>query len=380
MKQKTALINGTIYTGDTVLSNHAVLIADGSIVGTPPSSEIPNGFEIINVNNTIVAPGFIDIQVNGGGGTLFNADPTPEALRTISEAHERHGTLYFCPTVISADIGTMERCLTAVSQTVNAGIGVLGAHLEGPYLSQKRPGVHEKCFIRPADDAEIDRLLSIGHISLVTAAPESITAQQIKRFTDAGIRVFLGHTDASCKDALAAFAAGACGVTHLYNAMSQLTGREPGVAGASFLSHDTWAGIIVDGIHVDWSSVRVAKELKKTRLLLVTDAMPPVGKPEAVYYIGEEEVVCKDGRCATRSGTLAGSALDMASAVRNSVDHCGIVLDEALRMASLYPAEALGLADKLGRIQSGYAADMVILDDSLSVKGVIRGGIPRWLQ
>ncbi|MDR0325302.1 MAG: N-acetylglucosamine-6-phosphate deacetylase [Oscillospiraceae bacterium] len=376
MKNTFALINGCVYTGDAILRKHAVMIENGKITGTPSLSYVPKGLQTVDLNGGIVAPGFIDAQVNGGGGVLFNDDPTPEALATIAKAHERYGTLHWCPTVITASLDTMEQCLKAVKASMGAGIGVIGTHLEGPYLSNARPGVHDTEFIRPATSGEIHRLLTTGQgaISLVTVAPESAGEAYIKLFTDADIQVFLGHTDAPCVIAEAAFAAGVTGVTHLYNAMSQMTGREPGVVGAALSMNSIWAGIIADGIHVDWLSVKLAKGLKKKRLFLVTDAMPPVGKPDAVYTIGGKEIVCKDGRCATADGTLAGSALDMATAVRNCVDHCGIELDEALRMASAYPAEMLGVANRLGYIRPGYEADLVFLDEGVNVTGIMRGG------
>ncbi|MCL2003964.1 MAG: N-acetylglucosamine-6-phosphate deacetylase [Oscillospiraceae bacterium] len=374
MTHACVLINADVCTGSAILAGHAVVVENGLITGVPPLSQAPDGMEKVDLAGKLVAPGFIDAQVNGGGGVLFNDSPEPDALKVIAEAHERYGTLHWCPTVITSGFDTMERCLGAVKAAKEMNLGVLGAHLEGPYISQARPGVHDKRFIRPADDAELDRLLAHGHISLVTVAPESAERRQIRRLTDAGIRVFLGHTDASCADALAAFEAGACGVTHLYNAMSPLTGREPGVTGAAFVSGDVWAGVIADGFHADWVSIQIAKKLKKTRLFLVTDAMPPVGKPDVVYTVGGREASCHGGRCATADGTLAGSALDMASAVRNCVTRCGVALDEALRMASAYPAEMLGVADRLGYIKSGYAADLVFLDAELAVAGVMRGG------
>ena len=375
-----ALTGGAVYTGDFVLHGHAVVIEDGKITDLPPESRLPKGIRTIQVNGCAVAPGFIDAQVNGGGGALFNGDPTPEALKTIAAAHERYGTLHWCPTVVSAGLDTMERCLGAVRAVTGAGIGVLGAHLEGPYLSPEKPGIHDLKHIRPANGAEAARLLDAGRgvIAVVTVAPEAVREEHIRRFAGAGARVFLGHTNATCAAAEAAFAAGACGVTHLYNAMSQLTGREPGAVGAALAAESVWAGIIADGIHVDWRSVKIAKALKKSRLFLVTDAMPPVGKPDAAYTIGGQEITCKDGRCATADGTLAGSALDMASAVRNCVAHCGIAPDEALRMASAYPAEMLGVADRLGYIRPGYQADLVFLSGGLTVTGIMRGGAARF--
>jgi N-acetylglucosamine-6-phosphate deacetylase len=371
-----ALTNCVVYTGERILRGHAVLAEDGKIAELPPEKNVPDGIETIDLAGRIAAPGFIDLQVNGGGGALFSSDPAPETLRTIAAAHERFGTLSWCPAVLSADMETTERCLAAVRAVMDTDIGVLGAHLEGPYLSAEKSGAHDKAFIRRAEDGEIFRLLETGKgiISLTTVAPESVGERHIQAFTGAGVRVFIGHTNAPCAAAEAAFAAGVTGVTHLYNAMSQLSGREPGVVGAAFAASGARAGIIADGIHADWLSIRIAKDIMKKRLFLVTDAMAPAGAPDAEFTIGGETVTCRDGRCAMADGTLAGSALDMASAVRNCVKHCAVALDEALRMATVYPAEALEIADRLGYIKPGYRADLVFLNGDLTVNGIMRGG------
>jgi N-acetylglucosamine-6-phosphate deacetylase len=376
MKNALAIINGTIYTGDTILRGNAVMIENGKITGLPSSAYIPSGMKTVDMNGGIIAPGFIDAQVVGGGGVLFNDDPTPEGLTTIAKAHERHGTLHWCPTVLSSELDIMLRCIWAAKDSMKLNIGVLGVHLEGPYLSQDKPGIHDVRFIRSADDEEIDCLLEAGTgvIALVTVAPEAAGERHIQRFIHAGARVFLGHTDAPCVIAEASFTAGVCGVTHLYNTMSQLTAREPGVVGAALSAKNVWAGIIADGIHVDWRSIEISKKAKKDRLFLITDAMPALGKPDAVWSIGEREVVFRNGRCSAADGTLAGSAIDMAASVRNCEEHCGIALDEALRMASAYPAEMLDVADRLGYIRPGYQADLVFLDQMLHVTGIARGG------
>jgi N-acetylglucosamine-6-phosphate deacetylase len=374
---KTALVNGTVYTGDAVLRGQAVLTENGKIKGFSAVNLVPEGWRTVDLGGQIIAHGFIDVQVNGGGGVLFTDDPTPEALKGIARAHERFGTLHWCPAILSSDTGTAEQCLNAVRTAMDQNIGVLGAHLEGPFLSLEKRGAHDERFIRPANEPDVTRLLEAGRgaLSLVTLAPEAAGETVMARFIQAGARVFLGHTNAPCHAAEAAFASGASGVTHLYNAMSQLTGREPGVVGAAFAAKDIWAGIIADGVHTDWRSVEIAKRIKQNRLFLVTDAMPPAGKPEAVYKVGGKTAACIDGRCETEDGVLAGSALDMASAVRNCVAHCGIALDEALRMASAYPAEMLGLGGRLGYIRPGYPADLVFLDGGLNVAGVMRGGV-----
>lgn len=339
-------------------------------------SDIHGEDTIIDLRGRILAPGFIDTQINGGGGVLFNNNPTIDALKTISKAHERFGVLNFCPTIISTDMDTIKSGLDAVRLAQTKNIGVLGAHLEGPFLERAKAGIHKKECIRSASDHEINEIInhSDGSICIMTIAPEAITLEQIKFITQSGVRVFIGHTNATCEQALGAFRSGAIGVTHLYNAMSQLGSREPGVVGATFVSPDAWAGIVVDGHHVNYQSVRIAKAIKKSRLFLVTDAMPPVGKPVAKYQIGDFEISCIGGRCATSDGMLAGSALDMAAAVRNAVQKCGISPDEAIRMASTYVAEMLGISDLFGAIKPGLVADMVVLNERLHVEAIVRQG------
>ena len=376
MGKKVALVNGDIYTGRSVLSAHAVLMDGDTITGTPPANAVPADFERIDLKGNAVAPGFIDTQVNGGGGVLFNDEPTAEALQAISAAHERFGTLHFCPTIISSDPETMGQGIMAVQKAKSCNIGVLGIHLEGPFLCEKRAGIHPKKYIRTATAEEVNQILAWGQgdISIITIAPEAVDESMIRLLAASGIKVFVGHSDAAAPQVKAAFGAGAVGVTHLFNAMSQMTGREPGVVGASLSTPSAWAGIIVDGRHVDYANVQIAKACKKDRLYFVTDAMPPVGKSNAVFTIGAHTIRCVDGLCATPEGTLAGSALDMATAVRNGIERCGIAKEEALRMASTYAAEMLGLSEKYGVIRPGAYADMVILNDSMHVEGIVRKG------
>lgn len=376
MKNRKVFINCDVYTGEKILTQNAVLVSGDKIIALPEIREVSNDAEIIDLGGKILAPGYIDIQINGGGGILFNNDTTVEALQIISKAHARFGVLNFCPTLISTGIDTIYNALDAIRESIKENIGILGAHIEGPFLEKTKAGIHEKKYIHAASDKEIIDILmhSNGSICIMTVAPEAISNTQIETITNSGVRVFIGHTNATCEQVLTSFQHGAIGVTHLFNAMSQLGSRETGVVGASFIDNKSWAGIIIDGLHVNFKAVQIAKNIKGKRLILVTDAMPPVGKSDAIYEIGEYRISCIEGKCATADGTLAGSALDMASAVRNAVQKCGIPQDEAIRMASSYVAEMLGIEDKIGYIKPGMLADMIILNGQLNVEAIVRRG------
>ena len=276
VQNEKALVNCKIYTGDCVLTNHAVWIRDDKIISTPELSNLPEGVETIDLNGLTVAPAFIDAQINGGGGVLFNDVLDTEGLKTISEAHEKYGVLNFCPTIISTDMNSIDKGLQAVQAAMSANTGVIGAHIEGPFIEKTKAGVHDKRFIRSAEASDIDRLTSWNDkvIRIVTVAPESCNYEYIERLANRGIKVFVGHTNTTCDLTLESFKRGCVGVTHLYNAMSQLGSREPGVVGASFFDRNSWAGIIVDGYHVDYRAVVIAKQNKKNKLFFVTDAMP----------------------------------------------------------------------------------------------------------
>ncbi len=375
---KYALINGDIFTGSKVLNRHALIIDGPRIVDIVEEGDLPQTLDRIDVDGWNIAPGFMDLQVNGGGGVLFNDAPTLESIEKIAAAHLQFGTTSLLPTVITADTAVMKTALRAVKEAHALHENqILGVHFEGPYLSPKKAGVHDRTFIREASDEEIGELLSLsdGAISLWTVAPESVEVRQVKKLAASGIRVSLGHTDASYQVARDAFAAGARGVTHLFNAMSAFESRRPGVVGAALDAEDVWAGIIADGFHVDFAAVRVACKLKRDKLFLVTDAMPPVGSSIEGFRLGHLEIKVVAGKCETADGTLAGSVLDMASAVRNMVQKVGIPLPEALRMASLYPARFVGVDNRLGMIAPNYVANLVVFNNQLAVKAVVLDGV-----
>ncbi len=368
-----ALVNAIIHTGiagsESVLCDHAVLIEGGAIVGVAPAAALPAGARVHDLGGGILAPGFIDAQVNGGGGVLFNDRPTVESVARIAEAHRRFGTTGLLPTVITDRREVRAAAAAAVRDAIAAGVpGVLGIHFEGPHLNPARRGVHDERFMAPPDAWDLALLTApVGGVALVTLAPERVPAESVAALAAAGVRVAAGHSAATCEEARAGFAAGITGVTHLYNAMSPLATREPGLVGAALADDSVYCGIIVDGWHVHDAAVRVAWKAKPPgRLFLVTDAMPPVGTASEGFTLYGRAVTVADGRCLDGEGRLAGSALDMASAVRNLVRGVGAPLDEALRMASAYPADFLGIAHARGRIAPGLAADLVLLDRDLT--------------
>ena len=318
-----------------------------------------------------LVPGFIDVQVNGGGGALFNTDTSLAALRTMVKAHAQFGSTVLLPTVITDSVAVMQQAADVIAQAIaSKEPGVLGVHFEGPHLSVPKRGVHPQHFIRPLSEAElaIYRRTDLG-IKLVTVAPENISPEQIKELVKADVIVCLGHSNTDAATVQAALAAGATGFTHLYNAMSPLTSREPGMVGAALADPHSWCGVILDGLHVHPLAVKVALAAKpKGKLLIVTDAMSPVGTSQTEFDFFDGKVIRDGNKLTNLNGNLAGSVLDMASAVSYAVKELGLDLSEAVRMASLYPAEFLGVSADRGLIAVGAKADLVLLD----AKGLVQ--------
>jgi len=374
-----SLTHARVLTPDGWRNDLAVLLDGERIVDLlPPSDPRVRDAQQHDLHGAMLLPGFIDVQVNGGGGVLFNEAPTVDALRRIGAAHRRFGTTGFLPTLISDRVEVMRAALAAVEQALAEDVpGVLGIHLEGPYLASARKGVHDaKYFHAPGRD-ELAMLCAPHHgVRLLTLAPDQVPLASIGALAAAGLIVCAGHTAADYATTRAALAAGVRGFTHLFNAMTPFGSREPGVVGAALEDTGSWCGIIADGHHVHPASLRVAIAAKsRGKMLLVTDAMPPVGADRPDYVLNGETIVVKDGICQTAQGVLAGSALDMASAVRNAVQLLGLSLEEAARMASTYPAEFLGLGGSHGRIAPGYRADLVVLDDEYRVQRSWIGGV-----
>jgi len=374
-----ALTNARVLTPDGWHDDLAVLLDGERIVDLlPPGDPRVRDAHRHDLRGAMLVPGFIDVQVNGGGGVLFNEAPTVETLRRIGAAHRRYGTTGFLPTLISDDRGVMREALAAVEQALEERVpGVLGIHLEGPYLAPARKGVHDAKYFHAPDSDELARLCAPHRgVRMLTLAPDQVPLASISALVDGGLIVCAGHTAADYATTRAALDAGVRGFTHLFNAMTPFGSREPGVVGAALEDAESWCGIIVDGHHVHPASLRVAIAAKpRGKMLLVTDAMPPVGADRPDYVLNGETIIARDGICQTAQGVLAGSALDMASAVRNAVQMLGLPLDEAVRMASTYPAEFLGFGDSHGRIAAGYRADLVMMDDECRVMKSWIGGV-----
>jgi len=367
-----ALINGRVLRADTFVRGQGVLIEHGRILDVLPADDARcRAAEPYDLGGGLLLPGFIDLQVNGGGGVLFNDAPSVESIRAIGAAHRRFGTTAFLPTLISADLDIVARAIAAVRGAIAAGVpGVLGIHIEGPFLNVARKGVHDPAKLRELDPSALGLLTSLrSGRTLVTLAPEMTTPQLIQQLVAAGVVVSAGHTNATYAEIRAALAHGLSGFTHLFNAMSQLTGREPGAVGAALDDQGSWCGIIVDGEHTDPVVLRIALRCKPhDRFVLVTDAMPSVGTNQSSFELQGRRVIVRDQTCVDEDGRLAGSNLDMASCVRNAVAMLGVSLPQAVRMATQIPAEFLGVAAEYGRIAAGQRANLVLADDALNVR------------
>jgi N-acetylglucosamine-6-phosphate deacetylase len=365
-----ALVGARIFDGTHMLDGRAVVVEGGRIAGLPSARDLGAGIERRQVEG-LLAPGFIDVQVNGGGGVLYNDVRSVDGIRTMAEAHRAYGTTGLLPTFITDTRETMAEAVAAMRAALAARVpGVLGIHLEGPFISPERKGVHNPAFMRPMEDEDIAIMTSLTQgRTLVTLAPERNRMESIARLASAGVLICAGHTASDYETVMEATRHGLRGFTHLYNAMPPLAGRDPGPVGAALDSRDTWCGLIVDGHHVSDAALRAAIAAKGTeRMMLVTDAMSVTGTDLASFELHGRTIYRKDGRLTTEDGTLAGSDLDMASAVRNSVQRLGLALPDVLRMASLVPASFLRLDHELGRIAPGYRADLVLLDESLHVR------------
>jgi N-acetylglucosamine-6-phosphate deacetylase len=309
--------------------------------------------------------------VNGGGGALFNDDPSVATIEAIGRAHRRFGTTAFLPTLISDDLSVIRRAIDAVRAAIERRVpGVIGVHIEGPYISAARKGAHDAAKFRDLDERGVALLSSLGiGRTLVTLAPEMATPGTIRKLAASGVVICAGHTDATFDQALSAFHMGVSGVTHLFNAMSPMTHREPGTVGAALYDPECFCGLIVDGRHVHPAVLRVALQAKAVdRFMLVTDAMPSVGAERDHFMLQGRRIEVRDGMCVDENGTLAGSAIDMASAVRNTTSMLGVPLETAVAMASTHPARFLRLERELGRIAPGYRANLVAADAQMQVR------------
>ena len=366
-----ALIHGRILCDEGLVTDRVVLIEAERILDVvAPDDPRCATASCRDLKGDLLLPGFIDVQVNGGGGVLFNDDPSMATIRTMAEAHRRFGTTSFLPTLISDDLAVVARAIDAVHGAITSKVpGVIGVHLEGPFLNEARKGTHDAAKFRHLDGDAVTLLssLKIGR-TLVTLAPEMTTTEMIASLAANGVLISAGHTNATYPVIENALRHGITGFTHLFNAMSPLGSRDPGVVGAALHDANSWCGIIVDGHHVSPVVLQIALRCKRhDRFMLVTDAMPSVGTTQGSFLLQGKKILVRDGKCVDENGTLSGSAIDMASAVRNTVTMLGIDLPQAARMASTYPAEFLGLGHELGRIAPGYRANLVLADDQLNV-------------
>jgi N-acetylglucosamine-6-phosphate deacetylase len=362
-EQPHAIAADVVFDGTQVHRNTAIVVEGEKIVGLMPRADVSATLSVVRLpDDCWLAPGFIDLQVNGGGDVLFNDTPTPEGIRAIAAAHRRFGTTALLPTLISDTPEKTKAALAAVQQLIGVEPSVLGIHLEGPFLSPEKPGVHALRCIRPPADEDRAMLTERRRgVVLVTLAPEQVPREFVRRLASAGVIVSLGHSMATYAQTRGAMQDGLTGFTHLFNAMRPLASREPGPIAAALESSGAFFGMIVDGVHVDPVMLQLAlRGIAKP--MLVTDAMPPVGGARQVFSLDGQEIAAKDATCRRGDGTLAGSALDMATAVRNCVRLLGVPLERALRFASVHPAGFLGLDDRLGRLAPGCRADMVAID------------------
>ena len=366
-----AFINGRVLTPRGLIEGGAVIVDGGRILEICAENQAPADAKRVDLGGGALVPGFIDVQVNGGDGVLFNDHPTVDAIEAIGAAHRRFGTTGFLPTLISDELDVIARAIEAVRTAIERRApGILGIHIEGPFLNPTRRGIHDARKFRILDDGAIELLSSLGvGRTLVTLAPERTTPAMISRLAGAGIVVSAGHTDATYEETRAALKAGVTGFTHLFNAMSPLASRAPGVVGAALEDQASWCGLIVDGRHVDPAVLRIAMHCKPlAKFMLVTDAMPIVGSARKSFELQGRTITVKDGVCVAADGTLAGSGLDMAQAFRNAMDLMNVGFEDAAAMASLNPAQFLGLND-LGRIEPGARASFVLLNAAREVAG-----------
>jgi N-acetylglucosamine-6-phosphate deacetylase len=373
-----AVLGHRVFDGRRWHNDAAVLIEDGRIRGLAAGGEVPSDRPQRRLpDGALLAPGFIDLQVNGGGGILLNDDPTPETMRAIARAHRRYGTTACLPTLIT-DSRQQTQAAIAAARTAAGNDGVLGLHLEGPFISPARPGIHRADHIAVPHLSDLDWLADLAGAgrSLVTLAPERLPGGFLTRLAATGIRISVGHSEATAAVVMRAVADGLTGITHLFNAMPPFAGRAPGIIGAAFAEQGLTAGIIVDGIHVDPIAVQAAFAAKGAdAMVLVTDAMPSVGARLDEFQLMGRTISLSQGRLTAQDGTLAGAHLDMASAVRNAVRLAKLPLEDALRAASLTPARFLGLERERGALVCDARADMVALTPDLDVIGTWVGGV-----
>ncbi|RFS24006.1 N-acetylglucosamine-6-phosphate deacetylase [Chitinophaga silvatica] len=353
-------VNARVFTGEMILDNYAVTTNNGVISQVLPMSDIANADQQIDLNGKLLAPAFIDLQIYGGNGKVFSLYPSIESLTATVNYSVEGGASYIMPTVATIGPEIMLGAMKAIRDYwENNGKGVLGLHLEGPFINPAKKGAHLEQYIHKPTQSDIDWILENGRdvVKMITLAPECCDSALVRQLQEAGIIVFAGHSNATYAEAYTAFDGGIHHATHLFNAMSPLESRAPGIVGAIYDHPQVNASIVADGVHVDFASIRISKKIMKERLFLITDAVEE-NKENGYIYLKQAD------RYVSNTGVLSGSRLTMAKAVRNCVEKVGIPLEEALRMGSLYPAQVVGRSNQLGKIQPGYQAAMVAIDSN----------------
>lgn len=375
----TALIAPQLFDGSEVHGQKAVLMDNGRIIGLTSPNEVPSHYQCQVLESGMLAPGLIDLQVNGGGGVLLNNQPDALTLKTMASGHASVGVSRILPTLISDDSEVARKAIDAIVPMVsNPHSGVLGVHLEGPFFSAAKNGVHRLSVLRgiaPDDWSWLSAAASVP--AIVTLAPDCVSPENINRMVSMGLRVSAGHTDADYETVCMAIAAGLSGFTHLFNAMSAHNGRAPGVVGAALTRNETWCGLIADGVHVHPASIKLALSAKPTgKVYLVSDAMATVGAQDKRFELYGEPIEEVDGQLLNSQGRLAGSAISLVDAVQYVHQTLGIPLTESIAMASRYPAEYLKIEDRFGSIKPGYWGDFSWWAGDSSLKGAWRAGQP----
>ncbi|WP_295807816.1 N-acetylglucosamine-6-phosphate deacetylase [uncultured Nitratireductor sp.] len=375
-----AIAGARIFDGETWLGDRTLIVENGKVAGIEPRGRHAPTLPVREAGGAMIVPGFIDLQVNGGGGVMFDGDCGVDGLRKICNAHAKFGTTGLLPTLITDTRESTAASVVAGLEAARLKVpGFLGLHLEGPHLSIARKGAHDLALIRSMEDKDLSALIEARKklpALMVTLAPENVTIDQVRALVRGGVKVSLGHTDTNCRTALSYVEAGTSLVTHLFNAMSPLAHREPGLVGAALESDRLWVGIIADGIHVDPVAIGVALRAKNgpARIFAVTDAMSTIGTDMRSFTLNGRTIKREEGRLTLEDGTLAGADIDMISTVVYLHREVGLPLDEALRMVSLYPAEAIGLDHAKGRLALGKDADFVMLNEDLGVISTWIGG------
>ena len=373
---KQAIIGSKLFNGKKFIEHKALLIDDQHIAGIVNENSIPTDFLIKKLDGGILSPGFIDLQVNGGGGKLFNNSPDKESLNTIISAHQYFGTTSIMPTVISDSLNILQKCTDTISNEINNNHSLLGIHIEGPFFNVKYRGVHQKQYINTINASYLNLFETLDKFPvMLTLAPECISIKQLKHLKSLGFKILAGHTDANYDQLEEAVKYGLDGFTHLFNAMGQISAREPGVVGSAFDFDETSASIIVDLHHVHPSLINLSfKQKPKGKLFFVSDSMATINHGEPSFELYDEVVSESNGRIINSEGKLAGSSITQIDAIKNAYQKCSIPLESAISMATLYPAEYLGVSDYIGQLKKGYRADLAHFDSNFHVQNVWLAG------